>query len=201
MRLIDRMQARQGFTLTEMLFALATLAVLVALLLPFLSTARRKAKEAQCAQQLAQIGSALNLYREDFDLQLPERLSHLVPAYVTTPSLLVCPLDPKGGQWEGTNRLEGNRFLRSGVSYTWVPNWEKAIGWGWWKPWPARGPGKWGEMTPVSECHWHWATTFNQFWEGDRNQLARGNALILTLGGKVISWPGKRSVEEFTPGG
>ncbi|MCH8275048.1 MAG: type II secretion system protein [Armatimonadetes bacterium] len=190
---------RRGFTLIELLVVISIIGVLVALLFPIMATAKKKAKETVCSNNLLQIGVALNLYRDDYDMKMPERLSHLVPAYITNPDILHAPLDPKQGQHDGSDRMEGTLYLASGVSYTWIPNWKKALEMGWWGYWPARGAGKWGEVTPVSACHWHWATKFNEFWEQDRNRNATGNALVLLANGQIRTWPGRRKMEDFNP--
>ena len=190
---------RSGFTVVELLIVMAIIAILTAIIFPIIGAAKTKAKEVNCRSNLTQIGAALQIYREYFDDRLPERLSHLNPGYATHRQLFICPLDPVKGKREGNDRLEGTMFLPSGVSYTWVPNWQKAIEWGWWAPWPLRGKGLWGERTPVVECHWHWAKKFNQNWEFDRSKHSSGNALILLKDGSVITWPGRRPISEYEP--
>jgi prepilin-type N-terminal cleavage/methylation domain-containing protein/prepilin-type processing-associated H-X9-DG protein len=60
-----------GFTLTELLFVMAILAVLGALLLPVFLSGRRSAQKAACLQNLHQIGIALALYVQDYDEAFP----------------------------------------------------------------------------------------------------------------------------------
>ncbi|MBL1149786.1 MAG: prepilin-type N-terminal cleavage/methylation domain-containing protein [Armatimonadetes bacterium] len=192
-------QRRPGFTMMELLVAMAIIAILAAVLFPILARARRKAHETVCVTNLRQIGTAMQIYRQDFDEKLPFRLSHIANGYLSNVDLLHCPLDPGEGKHTPSDRLEGTLELPSGVSYTWVPNWGKAHVLGWWGPWPARGSGKWFDETPISECHWQWARQYNATWETDRNRKASANALLLLKGGGIKYWPGARSVEEYNP--
>jgi prepilin-type N-terminal cleavage/methylation domain-containing protein/prepilin-type processing-associated H-X9-DG protein len=82
------LERHSGFTLIELLVVIAIIAVLVALLLPAVQQAREAARQAECKNNLKQIGLALHTY-EGTNRVFP-------PGYVSGPQIpAMCPADPQ----------------------------------------------------------------------------------------------------------
>lgn len=65
------MRQRGGFTFLEILFIVGIGVLLMVIMLPVFSAAKKKGRKAQCMSNLRQIGFALQLYAQDNDELLP----------------------------------------------------------------------------------------------------------------------------------
>jgi prepilin-type N-terminal cleavage/methylation domain-containing protein/prepilin-type processing-associated H-X9-DG protein len=86
---------RKGFTLIELLVVVAIIAILAAILFPVFAQARESARKASCTSNLRQIGTATQMYLQDYDGQFFQHW-YLAPTYwfgrvdaSTTPNLVV----------------------------------------------------------------------------------------------------------------
>ena len=65
------MNKKYGFPLIELLVVVAIISILAAMLLPTLSKARERARQAVCMNNLKQLGLATLMYRSDYDDHFP----------------------------------------------------------------------------------------------------------------------------------
>lgn len=93
-----------GFTLIELLVVIAIIAILAAILLPALNSARQRGKAASCVSNLKQIASAAAMYVDNFDgYTVPYKLGqtsgshawsyeyYLNKMYVNAGMTFICP--------------------------------------------------------------------------------------------------------------
>lgn len=61
------MKRRSGFTLIELLVVIAIIAILAAILFPVFAKAREAARSSSCLSNLKQLGTAAQMYVQDYD--------------------------------------------------------------------------------------------------------------------------------------
>jgi prepilin-type N-terminal cleavage/methylation domain-containing protein len=88
----SRHGSRRAFTVVELLVVITIVSVLIAIVLPVLASARRKAHETTCVSNLHQLAAAWEMYRQDHDGGAPGDLP-LLNVYVAGPAVFLCPLD------------------------------------------------------------------------------------------------------------
>ena len=100
---------KRKFTLIELLVVIAIIAILAAILLPALNSARERGRAASCVSNLKQIASAAAMYVDNFDgYTIPYRLApetgttnmsyayYLYKAYGIDPMTFMCPKKEEG---------------------------------------------------------------------------------------------------------
>ena len=101
-----------GFTLVELIFVIAIIAVLVSMSSYSITSAREKAREVDCMSNLRNIGVAIVTYRGDHGGKNPGWISRLYPTYIDDLSVYVCRSDPHRGHGSvnDPNPSNGNKF-------------------------------------------------------------------------------------------
>jgi len=88
---------RYGFTLIELLVVISIISILAGQLLPALSMAREKGRQANCINNLKQFSLAIEMYYQDYS-DYPPWLSNLYPSYISTKESFICLTDRDRGK-------------------------------------------------------------------------------------------------------
>ena len=112
-----RSPLHRGFTLIELLVVIAIIAILAAILFPVFAQARDAARKSACLSNSKQLGTAIQMYTQDFDETYPQAYYYknntatsnggssggyvtwtaTIQPYIKNVGLFVCPSDPNGG--------------------------------------------------------------------------------------------------------
>lgn len=118
---------RSGFTLIELLVVVAIIALLISILLPALSEAKKRAQEVVCASNVRQLGLAMRHYLDDNNGFYPaDHVQAELDSYITwaprirkyiggDTSLFWCPATDVGVRWQ--KRYERRRPPRRDLRF------------------------------------------------------------------------------------
>jgi len=102
---MERKNKKIGFTLIELLVVVAIIAILAAMLLPALSKARAKARNALCMSNLRQMYLALAMYENDYGVLM---------TYSFDSPYLIYNMESGKDQWDHHGMLFGSGYLNNG---------------------------------------------------------------------------------------
>jgi prepilin-type N-terminal cleavage/methylation domain-containing protein/prepilin-type processing-associated H-X9-DG protein len=139
-------EPRRGFTLIELLVVIAIIAILAAILFPVFAQAREKARAISCVSNLKQLGTAEQMYLQDYDETFSYGLDNLwhvswaltAQPYIKNFGILRCP-DDSGTQLPAATQGWGGIAMSYGAN-----------GWIGWNPFD-NNYGMEGVMTPMSQ--------------------------------------------------
>ncbi len=92
-----------GLTLMELLVVLAIIALLAALLMPVVRSARYRAGDTVCISNMRQLLAALNMYKNDHGGYPPNRFNRVLP-YVKDHGIFYCPVE-KDARYVSVSRV------------------------------------------------------------------------------------------------
>jgi len=134
-------QSRNGFTLIELLVVISVISILISILLPALASARQRAEQIQCANNLKQIKFGWTGYvTDEKEYMMPQRTNVGVPGtrywcdvnnaqkffigrYITVHKIFECPTSPL----EVFGPTIYTKYAVNGMSSTTADNYAPAV--------------------------------------------------------------------------
>ncbi len=164
----------RGFTLIELLVVIAIIAILAAILFPVFARARAKARQATCASNLKQLGTAMIMYAQDYDGSIAMwgyggsdadddvstgayTWDTVLMPYMKNQQILICPDNPKRTDTGERPRSYAMPRYVSGQSQDRPPAVSSTVllfdkGW--------KGPGVWGDAAAENFFQTHGCTGY-----------------------------------------
>jgi prepilin-type N-terminal cleavage/methylation domain-containing protein/prepilin-type processing-associated H-X9-DG protein len=155
---MNRSRQCKAFTLIELLVVIAIIAILAALLLPALASAKHHSQDIKCVSNLKQISMAGLMYLDEVGPTIQETegtnyldwMGSLVPYGVTT-NLLLCPVTHVTNRQETADSATGG--TASTAWYMWPPNVQAPINGsyainGWFYSYDPTGNSTWASPAP-----------------------------------------------------
>jgi prepilin-type N-terminal cleavage/methylation domain-containing protein len=155
------MRNRNGFTLIELLVVIAVIAILAALLLPALQSAKEKAREAYCANNMKQTHFAYEQYRLSNDQWAPPveypsshtkiKLYHLLYPFAEDADVFACPsTPPELNSFDPDHEMSWRDPVTIGVNNWGWMNFDGGTGLGAVSVWED-APATWTQMNDVTD--------------------------------------------------